>query len=375
MTDTLRIVADENMPGLASFSEFGELVTLPGRQIRQADLQQAEVLLVRSVTRVDAALLAGTPVRFVGSATIGTDHIDLPALQHSGIRFAHAPGCNAIAVAEYVLQAALAWAVANRRRIGDMRVAVIGLGQVGSRVANLFAALGAQICPVDPPRAAAADRAWPWQSLSEVLDADLITLHVPLTDAAEHSTRHMIDASILARLTPTQLLINTSRGAVIDNHALLDADPHRLPALVLDVWEQEPLVPRALFQRVRLGTPHIAGYSVQGKWRGTLMLHQALQQFLGVQLPLPTLPISELLLPWSLQDEAALLALLRYRYPQQADHQALQAQLDQGAEAFDRLRKHYPARHELSGITLTGALAAPLRPLAALLGVQVTQRA
>lgn len=371
MTDTLRIVADENMPGLAQFAALGDLRALPGRQICRQDLCQADILLVRSVTRVDAALLAATPVRFVGSATIGTDHVDLPALAQRGIAFAHAAGCNAAAVAEYVLQAALCWAVDNQRSLSDMTVAVIGLGQVGSRVARLFAALGATICAVDPPRAAAGDDCrWGWQSLADALQADLLTLHVPLTDAGAYATRHLLDRVALSRLTPKQLLINTSRGAVIDNQALLAAPLARLPALVLDVWEQEPQVPLALFQRVRLGTPHVAGYSVQGKWRGSMLVYQALLRFLDLTAPLPQAPQHAETLSLPIMDQAGLLALLSHRYSQRADHQALARVLSAGsADGFDCLRRDYPVRHELAGVRVTGAVAPGLLELLTLLGV------
>ena len=150
---SLRIVADENMPALDLLSRVGEVLARPGRAIRPADLAAADVLLVRSVTRVDADLLAGTPVRFVGSATIGTDHIDTGWLRQAGIAFAHAPGCNAMAVAEYALQAVLDWVIGRGRPLAGMRIGVLGCGNVGSRVASLFRALGVEVLCCDPPRA------------------------------------------------------------------------------------------------------------------------------------------------------------------------------------------------------------------------------
>ena len=371
---SLRIVADENMPALDLFSRVGEVLARPGRAIRPADLAAADVLLVRSVTRVDADLLAGTPVRFVGSATIGTDHIDTGWLRQAGIAFAHAPGCNAMAVAEYALQAVLDWVIGRGRPLAGMRIGVLGCGNVGSRVASLFRALGVEVLCCDPPR---AQRGEPvtggWRSLQEVLDCDVVTLHVPLVEGGDCPTRHLIGAAELARLGPDRLLVNTCRGPVVDNQALLDIAPAALPALVLDVWEHEPQVAEALFRRVRYGTPHIAGYSIEGRRRGTEMVYAALQQWRGCPDIVPELPPPAALWSSPVLDLADVLALLTSRYRLADDHAALAASLMEAdtALAFDRLRKLYPPRHELAGLHITAAVAAELRPLLSALGVAV----
>lgn len=370
----LRIVADENMPGLAMFDALGSVVARPGRALSARDLGQADVLLVRSVTRVDAALLAGTPVRFVGSATIGTDHIDLSWLSRAGISFAHAPGCNAMAVAEYTLQVVLEWLIATGRTLTGLSLGVVGCGNVGSRVAALMRALGITVLCCDPPRQKRGEQVdGGWQSLDAVLDCDIVSLHVPLNRDGEDATWHLLDRTRLRALTPRQLLINTCRGPVVDNQALIELPRQQLPALVLDVWENEPLLLPGLFERVLRGSPHIAGYSVEGRWRGSRMVLQALRRWLGQEDAgaEPDLLQSDWLQPVSgLTD---LLALLRSRYRLADDHRALAASLSEPSpgKAFDLLRKHYPQRHEMGGTVVRAPVAASLLPLLSALGVSV----
>lgn len=368
----LRIVADENMPGLQMFEALGQVVRQPGREIRRSQLQQADVLLVRSVTTVDEALLADTPVRFVGSATIGTDHVDLGWLQQAGIHFAHAPGCNAQAVAEYVLHAVLDWLPEQGKPVTELSVAVVGCGNVGTRVASFFRALGATVLCCDPPRERRGDVIeGGWHRLDEVLACDVVSLHVPLIRSGADATFHLLDAQQLSTMKAGQLLINTCRGAVVDNAALLALPQQNLPQLVLDVWEGEPLVSAELFARTRFGTPHIAGYSVEGKWRGSWMVCRALAQWCAHQ-PEPTAPVvQQSVYDGTVEQLPDLLALLVSRYSMRADHQALGASLTepQAAKAFDRLRKNYPDRHELDGTRITGAIAPRWQPLLSLLGV------
>lgn len=379
----MKITADENMPALALFAPLGEVTLCAGRGLTQADLSETEVLLVRSVTRVDAALLAGTPVRFVGSATIGTDHVDTAWLAQAGIGFAHAPGCNAMAVAEYVLQAVLDWACEQGRALEELSVGVVGVGNAGGRVARLLAAAGCRVLGCDPPRAAVGERMEGDlaldQSLDQLLGCDVVTLHVPLTAEGPYATHHLLDAAALARLGPAQLLVNSSRGPVIDNAALL----HRLasgsgPSVVLDVWEAEPQVPPELFARVRWGSPHIAGYSVEGRTRGSLMVLQSLCTYLGESSPhsAEVVPVG---LCWrgDIARPEDVLALLRARWDLRETHAALAAVLkdeDAGRRAagFDHLRKTFPARHELAGVVVQGRVARRWQPLLAALGVRYT---
>lgn len=342
------------MPGLEALPDAVELVRVPGRNMAAAQVKDADALLVRSVTRVDQALLAGSRVRFVGSATIGTDHLDLHWLKQAGIAPHHAPGCNAMAVAEYVLQSVLHWLLDQARRPEEVRVGLLGAGNVGARVGWLLDALGFEVLFSDPPREQAGERApvGEWAEAGELLDCDVISLHVPLTDDGPWRTRHWLDQTGLARLRAGQLLINTCRGPVIDNQAL----EHRLqqePALrvVLDVWEAEPLVPPSLFQRVAQGTPHIAGYSVEGKVRGTYCVLNALARHAGWSWSAPSLAGQERTLAGNVDSLADLLALLRQAYIPERDHRSLSEALnsDDAAREFDRLRRQYPPRHELGG--------------------------
>lgn len=353
----LRILADENMPGLEVFSRFGGVSLCSGRSLTAADLAHTDILLVRSVTRVNQALLAGTPVRFVGSATIGTDHVDLSWLAAAGIAFAHAPGCNAQAVVEYVLQGILLWCERCGREPASLSLGIVGAGNVGARLAAHAAALGLSVRVCDPPRARSGDTLdQPWVELDAALACDVISLHVPLTKTGQDATRHLLNAARLAQLHAGQLLINTCRGPVIDNAALLERlEASAAPTCVLDVWEAEPTVPRALFDKVWLGSPHIAGYSLEGKLRGSWMLYQALGRWLGEEVTMPALPqAGELKL--ALRNWQDLLALLRQMYRIEEDHQRLGASLDAAdvALAFDRLRKQYPLRHEVAAWHLEG---------------------
>ena len=351
----MRVIADENMPGVRElFAPLAEVRCLPGRDIRREHLQDADALLVRSVTTVTPGLLAGTPVRFVGSATIGTDHIDLDGLAAMGVAVAAAPGCNAQAVAEYVAAALLALAVEQDWQPGERCLGVVGLGNVGQAVAALAGALGFRVLGCDPLRDPALGPAVLRRPLDALLEeADILCLHTPLTEDGPHATRHLLGATRLARLRPGAILLNAGRGAVVDNRALcalLDARPD--VTAVLDVWEDEPRVRPDLLARVRFGTPHVAGYSVEGKWRGSAMVHAAFCRHFGlspVPVPTPHWPVPALQLPaLPVSGRELLAALFAQVCPLVRDDAALRASLatPDPARAFDVLRRDYPARYE-----------------------------
>lgn len=255
----MKIVADPNIPFVReAFGAHGDVVLIPGRQITAGAVRDADALLVRSVTPVEEVLLAGSRIRFVATATIGTDHVDVRYLEVLGIGFASAAGSNANSVAEYVVAALLELARRGRYRLRDRSLGVIGVGNVGSKVVRYARALGMRVLQLDPPLGL-HERAW---------EADIVTLHVPLLE----TTRHMLHHDNLTGFT----LINTSRGAVVDNKALLQAiDGNRIPAAALDVWEGEPQISAELLDVVEIGTPHIAGYSFDGKVAGTRMIYEA----------------------------------------------------------------------------------------------------
>jgi len=285
---SLSVLADENIPLVQdAFGDVGTVECRPGRSIRASDLQDTDVLLVRSVTDVGPELLRETPVRFVGSATIGTDHVDQAWLAEAGIPFAHAPASNADSVADYVTSIALRFAVREGEALAERTVGVVGCGNTGSRVARRLEALGARVLRNDPPLAEGAEahgEVHPYVPLDRMLsEADLLSLHVPLTESGAHPTHHLISKDELARLPGGAWLVNTSRGPVVDGAALLDVltgQPARLEAVALDVWENEPTPDPALVRAVDLSTPHVAGYAYDGKVRGTTMLYRALCEYL-----------------------------------------------------------------------------------------------
>ncbi len=376
-----RILADENIPGLGALAEVAEVRRIPGRAIDAASLADAEALLVRSVTRVDAALVEGSQLRFVGSATIGIDHVDRAALEASGIAFAHAPGSSARAVAEYVVSALLALAHHCPRARPGGRVGVVGVGHVGRRLTQTLQALGYRCVAIDP---FVADPPAPARTLDAVLgELDVLTLHVPLVGDGPHPTHHLLDAARLAQLDSGAVLINTSRGAVVCNHALrsrLEAGPSL--TAVLDVFECEPGIDRRLARLCALATPHIAGYSLDAKLRGSARVQAALRRHFGlpgnaVRLPVgappavPRFALEASAEPWRGWARATAIAC-----PLAADHMALLHALggDDPAGGFDRLRRDYPVRREFPAhqVELTGGsnptLAAGLCALGFALG-------
>ncbi len=374
----MKIVADENMPLVAEFfGDFGEIVRRPGRSLGAADVAEADVLLVRSVTSVNAGLLAGSRVRFVGTATIGLDHLDLAWLQSAGITVASAPGCNARAVAEYVVAALLELALAQGFRPTEKTLGVVGLGNVGRQVAALGRALGFRVLACDPfvQREEFEMRPWP-QLLDEV---DILALHTPLTHGGPHPTHHLLNAAALARLRPGAILLNAGRGAVVDNAALSARLDRPGLSAVLDVWEGEPRLDAALLAKLSFGTPHIAGYSLDGKWRGTQQVYRALCDFLGRPAThgyadfLPPEKRMPLCLPDGLGEWEALAWAMRQAYDIARDDRELRAAQHSAdpAAAFDGLRKHYWPRREFMALRLSCPLQHPARARLQALGFEV----
>ena len=363
----MHIVADENIPLLqAFFADQGRLTTLPGRSIRREHLLDADALLVRSVTRVDPAMLEGTPVQFVGTCTIGTDHLDLPGLAEAGIQVASAPGCNARGVVEYVLSCLLTLSERTGLPWRERRVGIVGVGEVGSRLAATLGALGVECVLCDPPRAARGEAGF--VDLDALLaQVDVVSCHVPLTRNGPDATWHLIDAPRLMALQHGTWLINSSRGPVIDNHALSVLLAERPDVQVaLDVWELEPQVDTALIKLCALGTPHIAGYSLDGKLRGTELIYQALCRHRGEQ---PRLTLQALApeagcaqLQFSAETPAQWLLekALRQVYDVRDDDARFRAVMmplagQSTGAVFDALRKEYPLRRECPQVRILQA--------------------
>lgn len=355
------IVADENIPLVdAFFAEFGEIRRLPGRQITRADVHDADVLLVRSVTKVDRDLLEGSAVRFVGTCTIGTDHLALDYFHQEGIQWSSAPGCNARGVVDYVLGSLLTLAEIEGADLNQRTYGVVGAGEVGGRLVNVLKGLGFNVLVCDPPRQAA--EGGDYVSLEQIIErCDVISLHTPLDKSAENATWHLLDQKRLNQLKHGTWLINASRGPVIDNNALREVLTRRedLQA-VLDVWEAEPQVDVELADLCVLATPHIAGYSLDGKQRGTAQIYQAFCDFLGQE---AVIKLADLLpAPWLAKLELsadsdpawALATVCRGVYDPRRDdadfRRSLVGTVQEQKLAFDALRKHYPVRREIEGL-------------------------
>lgn len=299
-----RIVCDDAIPWLCeAFESLGTVVPMPGRSIDARAVADANILITRSVTRVDAALVHGSALELVASATAGVDHVDRAALAQRGIAFAHAPGSNARAVVEYVVTAVLQVASTNEPTwLTRGPIGVVGFGHVGRRLTRLLRALGLQVTVSDPAlqvRLAAGEtdpgyedephlqempETEPFVALDQLLaTCPIVTLHVPLVREGPFPTHHLLTAARLDALPARALVVNTSRGGVIDDAALLCWLADRAGQAVLDVWEHEPQLCWELLEQagLHLATPHIAGYTVQGKARATAMVHAAICRHLG----------------------------------------------------------------------------------------------
>jgi erythronate-4-phosphate dehydrogenase len=316
-------------------------------------VRPADILLVRSVTRVDRALLAGSRARFVATATIGFDHVDRQYLASRGIAFAAAPGSNARSVAEYVVAALLVLEARGALRVAESTLGVVGVGNVGSRVAALAQALGMRVLLNDPPRARSEGSAG-FVPLDEICErADVVTFHVPLERGGPDPTWHMIDEALLGKIKRGAILFNTSRGAVHDTDALKAAkQSDRIGALVLDVFEREPAIDAELALASDIATPHVAGYSFDGKIAGVRMIHEASCRFLGIVpiWPESVPPREDLIFEIA---HPSLLDAVRASYDIEVDDAGLREALRKNAPearaaGFDRLRKEYPRRREFS---------------------------
>ncbi|MCF1488926.1 4-phosphoerythronate dehydrogenase PdxB [Pseudomonas sp. AA27] len=357
------IVADENIPLLdAFFAGFGEIRRYPGRAIDAACVKDADVLLVRSVTRVDRQLLEGSRVRFVGTCTIGTDHLDLDYFAQAGIHWSSAPGCNARGVVDYVLGSLLTLAELDGVDLAKRVYGVVGAGEVGGRLVRVLHGLGWKVLVCDPVRQ--ASEGGDFVDLQTILEqCDVISLHTPLQRGGDHPTWHLLDQPRLARLRAGAWLINASRGPVVDNAALRELllDREDLHA-VLDVWEGEPQVDLQLADLCTLATPHIAGYSLDGKQRGTAQIYQAFCRWRGepeqVRLAdlLPAPGLAQIEFDPSADPAWALATLCRAVYDPRRDDADFRRSLSEDpAEqraAFDLLRKHYPVRREIEGLAV-----------------------
>jgi erythronate-4-phosphate dehydrogenase len=356
----MKIVADKNMPLLAeTFGRHGEIQLLDGRHICNADLADADVLLVRSVTRVDESLLRGTGIRFVGSATIGIDHLDTTWLNTNNIIWAHAPGCNANAASQYAL--AMMWLACEHlnRDFRQQTVGIIGRGNVGQRLEHLLKILNIPVMSCDPPLQDAGEPQL--VSMDEACANSIISMHVPLTSGGKYPTINLFDSRQLEALRSNTLLVNTSRGAVIEKAGLLaQIYSGRLQA-ALDVWPDEPFIDPEMLDAVTIATPHVAGYSLEGKQAGTEMIYAVFCKRFSLRSPggqVPGIETVTLDFPSETPGDQALRRSIQSSSQVERDDTALRQQppFKTGDKRvhIDSLRAAYPDRYEFKSHLVRG---------------------
>lgn len=350
----IKIVADENIEFVEeAFSGLGKLTTFPGRKISNKDLQNADVLLVRSVTQVNESLLEGTNIKFVGTATIGNDHIDKDYLASNNIFFKDAAGCNSDAVTEYVFTALLHIAAKKGIELSGKTVGIVGVGNIGSRVAKIADAIGLKVLKNDPPLKKLT-KLPEYLELDELMQADIVTLHVPLIKEGIDKTLYLFDSERLNKVKDGSILINTSRGSVIHNAALDEIITTKNLNVVLDVWENEPNININLMNKIKIATTHIAGYSLEGKVNGTVILYKALCNFFNVSAYWkPQLPeVVEEIVIYDPDIQRSLQKIFSKIYEIEKDDLNTRRintfDLKKRGIYFDSLRKNYQLRREFS---------------------------
>lgn len=354
----MKIVADENIPFVKEcFSSIGDVVTVSGRAVDVAMVKDADILLVRSITKVNADLLSGSSVKFAATATIGTDHIDENYLNKNNIGFAYAPGSNSNSVAEYVVAALLALGKKHKFQLEGKSIGIIGVGNVGSKVAKKTAALGMKVVLNDPPleRETKDNK---YRPLGELLGCDFVTVHTPLTHQGTDKTHHLADDKFFDSLTSKPFFINTARGGCCDTGAIKSAlDTGKISGAVLDVWENEPLIDNQMILKAELSTPHIAGYSFDGKVNGMVMIYNAACRHFGLTPKftakdfLPAPDIAEINIDPDSDDQQMIIHdTVQQIYVINRDdfntREILIVPEDQRGGWFDDLRKNYPIRRE-----------------------------
>lgn len=354
----MKIVADQNIPFVDKcFSSIGDVILASGRSITDEMVKDADVLLVRSITKVDEKLLKGSSVKFVATATIGFEHIDQNYLSQKSIGFASAPGSNANSVAEYIVASLLALGKKHRFKLRDKSIGIVGVGNVGSRVAAKCSALEMKVLLNDPPlKRKTGDPKY--LELDRLYDCDFITMHTPLTYVGPDKTFHLADSEFFGKLNPDAFFLNTSRGGVVDTQAIKSAlNSKQIAGAVLDVWENEPNIDNDLLLAVDLSTPHIAGYSYDGKVAGMIMIYDAVCRHFGLEpeytvddfLPDPEVPLIAID-PDSASRQAIIHDTVQRIYVVNRDdfntREILIVPEGQRGKWFDDLRKNYPVRRE-----------------------------
>ena len=358
----MKVIADDKIPFLKGVLESENISVeyCAGAKTTAETVRDADALITRTRTKCRQELLAGSPVKFIATATIGFDHIDTEYVEKNHITWTNAPGCNSSSVAQYITSLLLNLAVKHKFALKDKVLGVIGVGHVGSKVAHVGESLGMKVLLNDPPRAR-KEGCRNFVELDAILEqADIITLHVPLEYKGSDPTYHLADEAFLQKMKSHQFLINASRGEVVDNAALLDAlKNHRIAGGALDVWENEPLINTDLLDLLDYATPHIAGYSTDGKANGTAMSVNALAEFFNLSsrlknwypdnVPLPE--NTQLNVPAAGTLEERLLAVVSGSYNIADDTARLRAAVAE----FEQQRGNYPLRREFPAFTVSHA--------------------
>ena len=340
----LKIVADTNIPFLKGVLEpYARVEYLDGRAIGREQMADADAVIIRTRTKCSEETLSGSKVQMIASATIGTDHIDLDWCRKAGIEVCNAEGCNAVAVADYVFSALYGVASRLRLKLEGATLGIVGVGHVGKIVEKYGRSLGFRVLCYDPPRAA-AEGAEGFVSMDTLLrESDVVTMHVPL----DQSTRAMAGDEFFGRLKDGAIFINSSRGEVVDEAALLRARP-KLKAVIIDTWCNEPDINQALLNACDIATPHIAGYSYQGKQNGTAMAVRAVARHFGLEALYDFTPVTEIdaLKPVEVnvagKNQGEVAAVLQYNYPIFTDDFLFRTD----PSGFERLRGEYNYRRE-----------------------------
>jgi erythronate-4-phosphate dehydrogenase len=360
----VKIVADANIPFVSEcFSSIGDVTVVSGREMTASTVADADCLLVRSVTRVDCQLLAESRVCFVGTATIGFEHIDVDFLAKQNIGFSSAPGSNANSVAEYVVAAILEAAKKHKFQLEGKSIGIVGVGNVGSRVEQKAKALGMKVYLNDPPLQRESGDA-KYLPIEKLYGCDIVTLHTPLSFEGIDKTFHLADERFFKSLKGGGIFLNTSRGGVVDTAALKGAiRSGRVKSAVLDVWEDEPNIDAELLEMVDIGTPHIAGYSLDGKVAGLIVIYKVACEYFGVEekfetgsfLPEPIEPQLEIELA-DVGEQETLRETVEKIYSILEDDSRLRWILDRPpgkrGKFFDGLRRDYPVRREFQNTSV-----------------------
>lgn len=353
----MKIIIDDKIPYIKGALEpFAEVVYLPGSKTTAQVVKDADAIITRTRTICNKELLEGSNVKFIATATIGYDHIDTAYCKSAGIEWTNAPGCNAESVNQYISSALFSWSMRKRTDLAGKTIGIVGVGQVGSRVAKTCEILGMNVLLNDPPRER-TEGSEKFVSIKEIQEkSDIITFHVPLNMSGQDATFHMVDEKFLLSVKKKPLLINSCRGEVFNTEAVYNAaEAHDIAGLIIDCWENEPEPDLELLNLAEFGTPHIAGYSKDGKANGTKMSVQSLSRFfnLGIdnwepeKVELPENTVIEI--DGTQRREYSILAeAVLSTYDIETDDDALR----ETPHLFEKLRGDYPVRREFNSFTI-----------------------